>query len=195
MSGTGSVNLIVTALPDPDCTGRSCTLAIAGRDLTVNQAGNGTITLAPPAWNPPDSLSSQMITVTASTSCGWSVSNPCTTWLSVSPMSGAGNDQATFTAQPNPSCLPRSCTVTVGGSPFDVTQSGIGRIPIRAILNGSQLMLCWTNPGWNLQVQTNPFGVGLSTNWFTVPGCDLTNQTLIGITGDSPAVFYRLVHP
>jgi len=49
--------------------------------------------------------------------------------------------------------------------------------------------------GWHLQVQTNTLGIGLGTNWMTLPGSDLVTGTNITINPASGAVFYRLVSP
>jgi len=46
--------------------------------------------------------------------------------------------------------------------------------------------------GWTLQVQTNSRSVGLSTNWFEVPGSTTTNSVTLPISTPNGAVFYRL---
>jgi len=61
----------------------------------------------------------------------------------------------------------------------------------------SNLILGWLpdHTGWRLQVQTNPPGAGLSTNWAEVCGSNGTNQCIMPISPASGAVFYRLVYP
>jgi len=61
-------------------------------------------------------------------------------------------------------------------------------------VSGGNLTLNWpTNYiGWTLQTQTNILSVGLRTNWFDVPGSASTNQVIIPINPNNPAVFYRM---
>jgi len=62
-------------------------------------------------------------------------------------------------------------------------------------LSGNTLTLSWpTNAGWSLQSQTNVLGVGLSTNWATVPGSTTITATNITVNPADPAVFYRLFY-
>lgn len=68
---------------------------------------------------------------------------------------------------------------------------------IIAAPSGTALGLSWPadHLGWHLQVQTNAPGVGLTTNWFTLPGSDLVSGTNILINPANGSVFYRLIYP
>jgi autotransporter-associated beta strand protein len=59
---------------------------------------------------------------------------------------------------------------------------------------GNQLTLSWPSnyTGWTLQGQTNPVGVGLTTNWHDVPGSTATNRLTFPI-GAAGSVFYRMI--
>jgi hypothetical protein len=46
-----------------------------------------------------------------------------------------------------------------------------------------------------LQAQTNPPGVGISSNWVTVSGTAATNQIVAPISTASGSVFFRLMYP
>ena len=63
--------------------------------------------------------------------------------------------------------------------------------------SGSSMTLAWPadHRGWLLKVQTNSLTAGLGTNWFTVPGSDLTNQIVVSLNPANASVFYRLVSP
>jgi len=63
--------------------------------------------------------------------------------------------------------------------------------------NGTTLDLSWPeeNLGWKLQMQTNTLEVGISTNWFDIPGSESVTSTNLPIDMESPAVFLRLVAP
>jgi hypothetical protein len=77
------------------------------------------------------------------------------------------------------------------------TQPSATPTSIATALSGNTLTLSWPSDhlGWHLQVQTNAPGVGLGTNWVTMPGSDLMTGTNITINPTNGAVFYRLVYP
>lgn len=63
---------------------------------------------------------------------------------------------------------------------------------------GNQLNLSWPSSwtgGVHLQGQTNSLSVGISTNWVTIPGTDLSNTYSVAINPTNRAVFFRLVNP
>jgi autotransporter-associated beta strand protein len=88
-----------------------------------------------------------------------------------------------------------SNNLAVDGS---VTVTAVQPVPtITSSASGGQLNLSWPaswTGGVHLQSQTNRVTVGLSNNWFTIPGTDAGNSystTMI----KSNCVFYRLVVP
>jgi hypothetical protein len=62
---------------------------------------------------------------------------------------------------------------------------------------GGQMQFSW--PGdhlnWRLEMQTNPPGSGIGTNWVTVAGSAATNQMSLPRDANSGSVFFRLVYP
>jgi hypothetical protein len=62
---------------------------------------------------------------------------------------------------------------------------------------GGEIVLSWPadHRGWLLEVQTNSLGVGLGTNWVTVPGSDSLTLFTNVIDPANEAVFYRLISP
>jgi sugar lactone lactonase YvrE len=62
--------------------------------------------------------------------------------------------------------------------------------------NGN-LQLAWPqdHTGWELQVQTNAPGIGLTAQWITLPASLTTNQWRAPIGPDNGSVFYRLTYP
>ena len=64
-------------------------------------------------------------------------------------------------------------------------------------LTNNNLYLTWPvdHTGWQLQAQTNPVGVGISTNWANLNPSTGTNQVAVPITLTNGTVFYRLVYP
>jgi hypothetical protein len=71
--------------------------------------------------------------------------------------------------------------------------------PAQLSFNSSNNTILFTWPsdhtGWELQVQTNPPGVGLGTNWIIVAGSSLTNNVAVPVDATQGSVFYRLVYP
>jgi len=63
-------------------------------------------------------------------------------------------------------------------------------------VSGGSVNLSWPSNylGWSLQVQTNTLGVGLGTNWFTIPGTDQVTSTNFPVSPANPSVFYRMFY-
>ena len=70
-------------------------------------------------------------------------------------------------------------------------------VTLTLVVNGTDLSLSWPpeNLGWKLQVQTNTLDVGISTNWFDIPGSETVTSTNLPIDMESEAVFLRLISP
>jgi len=62
-------------------------------------------------------------------------------------------------------------------------------------VSGSLLDISWPVAGGRLETQTNSPGVGLGTNWVTVPGSTTTNRVVVPIDPINSSVFYRLTLP
>jgi glucose/arabinose dehydrogenase len=68
-------------------------------------------------------------------------------------------------------------------------------VRLTAHVSGNLLDLSWPVAGGRLQGQTNSPGVGIGTNWITVPGSTATNHVVIPIDQGKGSVFYRLALP
>jgi ethanolamine utilization microcompartment shell protein EutS len=90
------------------------------------------------------------------------------------------------------------------GLTWDVTRvrtngilSMIG-LPTYGLSNtATNLTFSWpyTYLGWRLEVQTNAQGIGISTQWFTVPGSGSTNLIRQPINKTNLPTFYRMAYP
>ena len=49
--------------------------------------------------------------------------------------------------------------------------------------------------GWHLEMQANPPGTGLGTNWSAVPGSQTTNVFFVPVNPGNGSVFFRLAYP
>jgi autotransporter-associated beta strand protein len=70
--------------------------------------------------------------------------------------------------------------------------------PVTAMVQaGKTLNLSWPSAyvGWQLQCQTNPLDVGLSTNWISLYGTEASNFCALAVDPGKPAEFFRLVYP
>jgi hypothetical protein len=98
------------------------------------------------------------VAVTSLGSCSWAVVNPCTDWLTVSPMNGTGSGQLTLSATSNTGNS-RSCALSLGGVPLTVTQAGDINLLADAV---DAPNLVWTTGGnaeWSGQAAVTHDGV------------------------------------
>jgi len=85
---------------------------------------------------------------------------------------------------------PATGVLTITGTPIPTTPTNL-----LVNVNSGQINLSWpTNYlGWSLQVQSNSLSVGLSTNWFTIPGSSLVTSTNYPLLNGG-AVFFRMFY-
>lgn len=93
--------------------------------------------------------------------------------------SGAGGESA--------NSIQASATSLPSNQPTNLTFQAVG----------NQLQLAWPSShlGWRLQIQTNSLGLGLSTNWTTVPNSSNLTTVTIPMVVTNGSVFLRLVYP
>lgn len=84
-------------------------------------------------------------------------------------------------------------TLLSGGTPVSPVNTNATNITYS--FAGGVLTLSWPtdHTGWLLQAQTNPPNVGITTNWVTVSGSQLTNTNSFNIS-TSNTVFYRMIY-
>jgi len=132
-SGTGPGTVVVTAAPYPLAMGqRTCTLTIAGREFSASQGTPIVLPCLPTSYSiSPTSASfsryggSVSVNVSALSHCTWSATSPCE-WVTLSPSNGTGSSTVTITVASWPAFgipLTRTCTVTIAGKEFSITQS------------------------------------------------------------------------
>jgi len=64
-------------------------------------------------------------------------------------------------------------------------------------MSNGQLQFSWPldHYGWHLELQANPAGVGLGTNWSAMPGSQATNVFSVPVNTGNGSVFFRLAYP
>lgn len=125
-SGSGGGTVTISVGANAALTSRSGTLTVAGRTVTVTQAGiSCSYAVAPASVSSPYGGEARTITVTAPAGCSWSaVSN--VPWITVNTgTSGSGNGAVTISIEPNSVTSPRSGTLTIAGQTVSVTQEAV----------------------------------------------------------------------
>lgn len=85
--------------------------------------GGGGITISPKDWNASANGGTQTVNISATTN--WTISNPCSSWINVTPLSGSGNGIVTISVSANNSGIDRTCSLIIGGQTFTITQPAV----------------------------------------------------------------------
>lgn len=93
--------------------------------------------------------------------------------------------------------------VGAGGESSNSLQAAAAPLPsnqptnLLAEASGGQLQLSWPqdHQGWRLEIQTNALGMGLGSNWVTVPNSTNVTAAEVPLNPTNGAVFLRLVYP
>lgn len=170
-SGNGTVGFDVAA--NPNTTGRTGTITIAGQTHTVNQAGACPASINPTSQTVPSGGGpGTNVAVTIPSGCAWTAST-ATPWITItSGASGTGNGTVAFTTAANPNSTSRSGTITIAGQTHTVTQSGS----------------CPSSIAPTSQTVSSSGGAGTTVSVTTPDGCAWTSSTTapwITITGGS----------
>jgi hypothetical protein len=83
-------------------------------------------------------------------------------------------------------------TLTVSARPTNAARANL----TMSLASNTSLSLAWPgdHTGWQLETQTNPNNVGLSTNWVIVPGSGSTNEVTFPISLADGSDFFRLLY-
>ena len=94
-----------------------------------------------------------------------------------------------------------SATNSFGESPNSIEASAqtvsLGPALLALGISDGSMQFGWPadHIGWRLEMQTNSAGMGLGTNWVTVPGSAVSNQASFAINPAGGSAFFRLVYP
>ena len=117
-TGAGTVELIAASTI---AGARSGTVAIAGRTVTINQAGACSLSISPQSAEVPAAGGSGKVSVNGTGGCGWTAASNVA-WIQVTAgASGSGNGEVSYTVLAS-SGAARSGTITIAGQTFTVTQ-------------------------------------------------------------------------
>jgi hypothetical protein len=97
---------------------------VAGKPVTINQAGGCTIMLSSMADEVGGHGDNGSVNVVTDAGCPWTAVSDVT-WIDVtSAASNAGNGKVTYKVEPNPAPDRRTGTITIGGQVYTVNQRG-----------------------------------------------------------------------
>jgi len=119
-NGPGTVQ-VATAVNDGPA--RTATITIAGRSLSVTQAGGCSYIVAPTSQAVGGTGGTVVASVTAGAGCAWAASSNVD-WITVAPTSGVGAGQATLTVTPD-AAAPRTGSVTIAGRTVTINQASL----------------------------------------------------------------------
>ncbi len=111
----------------------------------------------------------------------------------------SGAFEAIVPASPGPGLFWDTTQLTVNGTLGITNVAGINTTSTNLgfAVVGNSLNISWPADqiGWRLEGQTNGLNIGVSNNWFTVPGSATTNQVFLPLNPANGSVFYRLIYP
>ncbi len=125
-SGKGSATVTVVVAANPATMGRTGAVALAGRTISVEQAGQPAceLALSPDRLTLGPNEATGILTVTTQAYCAWSVSTSAA-WIRVTDgRSGQGPGTITYLAERNATTVDRSGELTVNEQVVAVTQEG-----------------------------------------------------------------------
>jgi HEAT repeat protein len=122
-------------------TSRSCTIYVNGSPFTVTQNGcsndfyDGTesVIAGGKTYN---------LDIDAYSACAWTITNPCSSWITLNQSNGTGETTISVTVAPNTACTTRTCTLTInpGGGTHVITQQASS--PPSITLNPTSASFC-----------------------------------------------------
>jgi hypothetical protein len=196
--GTGTVAQVdYTVDANPLSVQRIGSITLPGASLIITQRTSCTFTFSPNNLTNTFSASSNSVSVTVGSTCGWTATTS-DNWITIFGGNGTGNGSFGYSVLPNLSTATRTGAVIVAGQTLPVIQSGstLNSFAFQSLTMGSQgeISLCLTGGPtgvWELQISPDLLG------WSKL--ADLTNTTG-RVDFVSPAVtgtnrFYRALKP
>lgn len=124
-SGSGSVDFSV--MPNTTASTRAGTLTVAGRTVSISQAGTTpcsfTVSTNPTSFAASGGTGSSTVVVSSGSGCGWTATSG-SNWITLGAgASGSGNGSVAFTVAANTSTSQRNGSLTVAGQMVPITQS------------------------------------------------------------------------
>ena len=206
MNQVGQVLLNYSITAWNGTSSRTCTFYINGSPFTITQNGcsndfdDGTesATAAGKTYS---------LGIDAYSACDWTITNPCSQWVTINQSSGTGQSDISVTVAPNNTCTSRTCTLTIspGGDTHVITQQGIaapsislspasphfcqGQGPVTVTATGATSYSWTPSNGLSSTTVSNPLANPNSTTTYTVTGTSngCTGSASITVTVNPPA--------
>jgi hypothetical protein len=196
-SGNGNGTVSYTIAANSGTSTRTGTLTVAGKTVTVTQAGACGYTVAPTSDSAPAAGKTGSVSVTSPTGCTWTAASNAA-WITVisGSSSGSGDGFVNYTVATNSSTASRTGTLTVAGKTVTVTQAAsascsytVSPTSVTALAAGktgsvsitTQAGCSWTatsNATW-ITITSGASGNGNGTTGYSIAG----NTSSTGRTG------------
>lgn len=171
----------------------------------LNTSGGCSYTLSPTSASFGPEASTGSVSVTAGSGCSWTASES-ESWISItSGSSGSGNGTVAYSVSANSSAGSRTGTITIGGEPFSVYQSGlsaaymyympafkppssywsgIGMTNLSDTTSANTTVLIYSKSGLLLSSESKTITAGGQANFLI--GTSLTSSGWIKVLSDQP---------
>ena len=123
-SGTGLAAVSYSVASNPTGTSRVGTLTVAGRTVTITQAGGScSYSVSPTSVSAPSTGLNATVSIITGSSCAWTATSNAT-WITITgPTSGTGLSSVNYTVAANTAAFARNGTLTVAGQTVVITQA------------------------------------------------------------------------
>lgn len=172
-TGGGSGGVMYSVAPNPSIVPRTGVVTVAGRSVSIAQAGQHCFSVTPPAVGIGAAGGAGTIQVAAlDPGCAWTAASSAP-WVSLDLRAGSGAADVHYTVAGNSTPLERTATLTIAGRAVTVTQSGepVLRPGFRfSVAAGAQHSLALTDAGlvWSWGANgARQLGDGTTTNRLT----------------------------
>ncbi len=202
VSGSGNGTVTYTVAANASTASRTGTLTIAGRTLTVSQAGVPcSYTLSPTGASVASGgTSGSTVSLTASpASCAWTAASGAS-WITITAgASGSGNGTVSYNVAANTSSSSRTGVLTIAGQTFSVSQAASPALPAApgglgaVAASPTQIQLAWKDnssdeTGFTIERST---GGNSSFTVIATAGANVTSFTNSGLA-QSTSYTYRV---
>ena len=192
---TGAVPVTIAVVKGTDAA------VYSGGFVIVGAASGCTYTLSSKQFSVPAGGGQGTVAVTAGTGCAWTATSDAS-WLKIASTTAvSGNGSVYFSADPNPSAIVRSASLTVAGQTVSVNQAATysGAAPvISSVVNGASFQAGIESGSWVTIMGTNLANTSPGRTWRTdeiVNGKLPTTLDGVSVTIDGRMAFVEYISP
>ena len=146
-AGAGSTTITYTAQANMTGNERSCNINIAGQNFNISQKAHivCSYSISPSNAVIAKEGGTGSFNLSTASTCTWTASASCS-FVNITNPAGSGNASVSYTVEPNIGTA-RTCTLTINGEVFEITQEGSGLSVANTILSG---LTMYPNPATDM---------------------------------------------